>query len=240
MSRGDDTPKTLRSEPSASREAGRPAWIEALAALSRPPRRAVRGLRNRIDALVHPWRRRRAIRALRDRLPVSRILVLCYGNICRSPYAEFRLREALEGRERTLEGREAARAQRPEVTSAGFFGPDRPSPEVAVAAALDRGIDLGPHRSRIVTAPFVAEHDVILVMTRVQVRATKKVLPEAFVLHLGDFDPATPAQRDIPDPYAHASKVFSEVYARIDRALETLVTVLHPDPRGKGRGEGRP
>lgn len=232
MSRGRETPETLPSEPSGPADARRPAWIEALAALSRPPRRGIRALRNRVDALLHPWRRRRAARALQGRLPVRKILILCYGNICRSPYAEFRLREGLQGRVV-----DRATMQLPEVTSAGFFGPDRPSPEVAVEAALGRGIDLGPHRSRIVTAPFVAEHDVVLVMTRVQVRATKKVLPEAFVLHLGDFDPLTPAQRDIPDPYAHSLQVFSDVYARIDGALETLVTLLHP---GNRKEEGRP
>jgi hypothetical protein len=59
-------------------------------------RRLARQTLNRVERLLHPWRRRRAIRALtRDGRP-GNLLVLCYGNIYRSPYAAARMRELVD------------------------------------------------------------------------------------------------------------------------------------------------
>ena len=204
-----------------SNGATRPAWIEALATVSRPGRRVARSLLHRIEGLLHPWRRRRAASALRLRLPVERTLILCYGNICRSPYAEYRLRKKLSAKVAGVD-------LDMDIASAGFFGPDRRSPEAAVQAAGERGIDLAPHRSQLATPALVVGQDLVLVMTRKQARDARKAFPDAFVLHLGDLDPGIPSQRDIPDPYGHSPKFFAEVYARIDLTLDTLVDLTHP------------
>ena len=107
----------------------------------------VSGLLSRIsrvpDRLLHNGRRRAALAALAgaERVPTS-VLVICNGNIFRSPFAAAVLRRALE-----LRGLGRVR-----VDSAGFAGPGRPTPADAVAAAARRAIDLSRHASQLVMA----------------------------------------------------------------------------------------
>ena len=104
----------------------------------------VSGLLSRIsrvpDRLLHNGRRRAALAALAsaERVPIS-VLVICNGNIFRSPFAAAVLRRALE-----LRGLGRVR-----VDSAGFAGPGRPTPADAVAAAARRAIDLSRHASQL-------------------------------------------------------------------------------------------
>ena len=71
---------------------------------------------------------------------MNSILVVCTGNICRSPIAEGFLRAALARR---------LRANTPEVTSAGTAGWDGSGamPE-SVQAARERGVEIGSHVAR--------------------------------------------------------------------------------------------
>src|SRR3989442_1788473 len=104
--------------------------------------------------LLHPWRRRAARRALSARAPRS-ILLVCHGNICRSPFAAVLLQRAL--------GPAGIR-----VHSAGFIGPNRPSPPEAVTAAARYGVNLSDHRSRVLTADLVRSTDPLVVMDPAQ------------------------------------------------------------------------
>src|SRR6266700_3534397 len=106
-----------------------------------------RGLRHAPDRLLHPLRRRTASRALRARPWPRTILVVCHGNICRSPFAAGLLARAL--------GPAGTR-----VASAGFVGPGRPAPAEGSIAAARRGIDLSRHRSQLLTPVLAAEAQV--------------------------------------------------------------------------------
>ncbi len=106
----------------------------------------LRGLRHAPDRLLHPLRRRRARRAVRARRDAARILFLCLGNICRSPYAAAVLRRELSGR-----------PDAPAVESAGLLAPGRPSPPEARRVAARRGVDLAAHRSRRIGAARAAD-----------------------------------------------------------------------------------
>lgn len=142
-------------------------------------RRLARQTLNRIGRLLHPWRRRRAVRGLtRNGRPAS-LLVLCYGNICRSPYAAARLRELVD-----VHGDASLT-----VESAGFILPGRESPEIARSVARRRGIDLEGHRSRVVDRAMLERADAVLVMTRRQRRQVRRDVAGAHpppVLLLGD------------------------------------------------------
>src|SRR5438046_10580226 len=87
-----------------------------------------RTLRNTPDRLLHARRRREARGRLAGRRPAS-VLVICHGNICRSPFAA------------ALLARELAPHGIP-VTSAGFVGAGRRGPRGAggEGAALDIGV----------------------------------------------------------------------------------------------------
>lgn len=85
-----------------------------------------------------------------------RLLTVCTGNICRSPYAAALLREGLEW----------ARPGTFEVSSAGTHAPATRAMDPAAQRLLaERGVEDPGFRSRLLTGRLVAEQDLVLVMT---------------------------------------------------------------------------
>jgi protein-tyrosine phosphatase len=100
---------------------------------------------------------------------VSAVLVLCTANACRSVMAQA-----------MLSARLAARGVTVPVDSAGTLaGGRRPPPEV-VAVMAARGVDVGGHVSRPVTADDVAAADLILGLAREHVRHAAVLEPAAW------------------------------------------------------------
>jgi len=87
---------------------------------------------------------------------MTRVLVVCTGNVCRSPIAEGLLRAAFAERM----GPDA-----PEVASAGTMGwtGSRADPS-SVRAAAELGVDISGHRAREVSADDVARADLVVAM----------------------------------------------------------------------------
>lgn len=173
-------------------------------------------VRHTPDRILHAWRRRRAVARLHETPPPATVLLVCHGNICRSPYAAGRLQALL-----ATHGLHAA------VDSAGFIGPDRASPGNAIATAWTRGIDLKPHRSQLLTQKLIDAAGLIVVMEARQAAALRLVFGtvRAPILILGDLDPVTAETRTVRDPALQPRAVFAESYDRIDRCLEALVHV---------------
>jgi protein-tyrosine phosphatase len=165
--------------------------------------------------LLHPLRRRRALDALGHRRMPAEILVVCHGNICRSPFGAALLARDL-----------AAAGVR--ITSAGFAGPSRPCPPEAVAAAERRGARLATHRSRLIMADVARSADLVVVMDPAQGRAVRERFGrlERDILVLGDLDPRPITGRTIRDPLNRNRDVYEESYARIERCVAELVRVL--------------
>ena len=189
------------------------------APLRRAAGRVVRGTGRLIDQALHPLRRRTARRRLARLGPQREVLVLCFGNICRSPYAAAVLSRMLLG-----EGR------RVEVTQGGFYGPDRRSPDAAQEAAAGRGVNLGSHRSRLLTPDGARAATLVVVMETAQAERVSRELGVSWsrTLVLGDLDPEAIPSRDIADPYGLNRDVFDFTYARIDRCVAALVSALPP------------
>jgi len=89
---------------------------------------------------------------------MTSILVICTGNICRSPISEGLLRDALERR---------FGGAAPNVSSAGTSGLEGAGamPE-SVQAASELGIDITGHVARRLTATMASEADLLLCMAR--------------------------------------------------------------------------
>ncbi|CAN5738493.1 hypothetical protein BH23GEM11_BH23GEM11_05340 [soil metagenome] len=191
--------------------------VEGVATITRPMRRGLKAAMHRFERVLHPGRRRRALETVRAVPPGGSVLFICLGNICRSPYAEFRLRAL-------------GPAPGSRVSSAGFILPGRPSPENALEVSRDRGLDMGEHRSRVITPLMLGEYDLVVAMTGEQVRGLRDKHGRPGVVHLGDVDPGPIPMRDIPDPYGTGTARFEEVYERIDRAVGELHRVLR-EPR---------
>jgi protein-tyrosine phosphatase len=87
---------------------------------------------------------------------MATILLVCTGNICRSPMAEGLLRRELE--ERAIEG--------VRVESSGVSGWEGSAPtEEAVEALGGYGLDISEHRARRLTRDMAQEADLIVAMS---------------------------------------------------------------------------
>jgi protein-tyrosine phosphatase len=102
---------------------------------------------------------------------MASILVVCTGNICRSPMAEGFLRAAL----RTEVGDDA-----PGVSSAGVIGREGspPMPE-SIRAASERGVDISAHVVRRLLRAHVDDADLVVTMAGEHRDEISQSMPEA-------------------------------------------------------------
>src|SRR5262245_59540127 len=195
----------MRTAGSATRD-----WLRFLARLARsaPARHDAR----------HEVRRR--FRG-EPRLPtgrLDRLLVLCHGNICRSPFAAALL---------------AARVPTLEVRSAGLHADEgNPADPTAVKCAERMGVSLTAHRSARVDMQMLAWADLILVMQGAHASAIAPPFRSRVRL-LGDFLPSSPYL--LPDPWGEAEPVFDQVFARVRTAVERLAVRLEAQPSAVDR-----
>jgi protein-tyrosine phosphatase len=101
---------------------------------------------------------------------VATILLVCTGNICRSPMAEGFLRRQLA--DRGVEG--------VEVMSAGVSGWEgSPATGEAVAALREMEVDISEHRARRLTSRLVNAADLVVGMAEEHRDAVGRVVPSA-------------------------------------------------------------
>jgi low molecular weight protein-tyrosine phosphatase len=102
---------------------------------------------------------------------MAAILVVCSGNICRSPIAEGLLRRALE---RRLDD------DAPAVGSAGTIAVDgAPAMPESVEAARERGVDIETHAARRLTPDLIDGADLIVGMAAEHRDAVGRLAPGA-------------------------------------------------------------
>jgi len=152
--------------------------------------------------------------------PITSILFVCLGNICRSPLAEGVLRAVLAehgpGRSIVLDS----------AATSGWEVGSAPDPR-SIAIAARHGIDISGQRARKVAAEDFARFDLILGMDRSNVRDLRAMAPAAMRERIQLFlEFADGAARDVPDPYYDGPEAFAEVYRMIREASEALARRL--------------
>ncbi len=99
----------------------------------------------------------------------ERILVVCTGNICRSPMAAALLGHNLASHNPAVE-----------VQSAGLAAlVGYPADSLAQELLWERGIDLSDHRARQLTAAMIMDADLVLAMETAQVKMVSTWTPAA-------------------------------------------------------------
>ncbi len=141
----------------------------------------------------------------------ERILMVCTGNLCRSPMAGAWLRHRLG--ERPIEVRSAGLAARV----------GDPAAPHAVAVLAKRGVDLSAHRARQLTTEDVLGSDLVLVMEDWQKEEVQRRTAAARgrTYLLGHWQGI-----EISDPYGAPEAVFEGVFAQIDQAVDAWLAHL--------------
>lgn len=156
-----------------------------------------------------------------------RFLMVCTGNICRSPLAEGVMRQRIT---------DAGLAARAQVDSAGTHGyhvgdpPDRR----AQAVAARRGYAIGEQRARRVTSADFDRFDLLVAMDRGHLSLLRRALPAddradrltLLLDHVPDLRGG-----DVPDPYYGDARDFEHALDLIERGVDSLIEHLRTTGR---------
>ncbi|MFH6840050.1 protein tyrosine phosphatase [Providencia sp. 2024EL-00732] len=132
----------------------------------------------------------------------NHILVVCMGNICRSPTGERLLQYYFPDKT---------------VHSAGIIAKnDRPAYDSAIRIAQQHNLCLENHQSRRLTSELCKKTDLILVMENDHIAKIHQLFPETRgkVMLFGQWINKT----EIPDPHKRSDEMFEHVYQLMEKA----------------------
>lgn len=129
---------------------------------------------------------------------IENILVVCVGNICRSPMAEYLIKQ-----------------QHPQlkIDSAGLSAMVGHAADDKAIACMDTlNIDMRSHIAKQISAELIKKADLVLVMSSNQQKHIEQTWPFAKgkVFRLGHWQ-----GQNVPDPYQHDQAFFEETCRNI-------------------------
>ncbi len=158
-----------------------------------------------------------------------RIIVVCLGNICRSPIGEVVLSEKIA---------RAGLDDRVEVVSAGTGGwhVGEPMDRRAATVLASAGYDGSAHRASQFEPHWHDDYDLVLAMDENNHTDLTDLSADGSTERLRmfrDFDPrAAGGDRDVPDPYYGGDDGFAHVLATVERTSEAIVAALERELGG--------
>ncbi|MGV7195138.1 low molecular weight protein-tyrosine-phosphatase [Xanthomonas axonopodis] len=150
-----------------------------------------------------------------------KLLIVCLGNICRSPMGEGAVRAQLD---------EARLSRRIQVDSAGtgdWHAGDPPDPR-AIRCARGHGVDISGLRARQVLREDFEHFDWLLCADGNNLRDLQRIAPATLHDKVALWLPwaGVETRDDIPDPYTGSSKEFEQVWQLVDTAARQTVARL--------------
>jgi protein-tyrosine phosphatase len=155
-----------------------------------------------------------------------KILMVCLGNICRSPLAEGILQDKAFKAGLTWS-----------IESAGtnrYHTGDAPHPLSQKVAKLN-GIDISQQRARTFTATDFALYDKIYALAGDVIDEMKRIAKNKFDLSKAELlmNEIYPGKNmDVPDPYYGPEPGYHEVYKMIDEVCNKIIEKYAPTPKG--------
>ncbi|PFG36857.1 protein-tyrosine phosphatase [Flavimobilis soli] len=158
-----------------------------------------------------------------------RVMMVCTGNICRSPMAEIVLRARLS--EEGLDDRVV-------VDSTGISSEEHGNPidrraRTALARRGYAGDDVARHRARRVRPDEIGDRDLVLAMTAHHAATLRRLAPEDAdrVRMFRSFDPAAPTPRrdsdlDVADPWYGGPEDFELCLDEVEAAVDGLMAEI--------------
>lgn len=144
----------------------------------------------------------------------NNILVVCVGNICRSPTGEGILKTYFP--EKNISSAGIA------TKKSGLVG--KSAHETAVVLAKENDIDITSHQAQQLTAELCSKYDLILIMEKQHLEAVTSIAPEARgkTMLFGHWLDS----KDIPDPYRQSREAFDHAYKLIEQSALAWVNKL--------------
>ncbi|MEQ9881866.1 protein tyrosine phosphatase [Pectobacterium brasiliense] len=138
------------------------------------------------------------------------ILVVCVGNICRSPTGERLLKQALPTKK---------------ISSAGLGAlVGKPADATATDVASQHNLSLDGHEAQQLTSALCLQYDLILVMEKGHIDGVCRIVPEVRgkTMLYGHWV----NQQEIADPYRKSREAFEFVYLQLEQSAKKWVQVL--------------
>ena len=144
-----------------------------------------------------------------------KVLMVCLGNICRSPLAQGILQDKID--------RLGLPWQVDSAGTSGYHNGNPPDPR-SISEALKHSIDISYQKSRVITISDLEDFDLVLVMDtsnyqNVMKLAENKFQRDKIKLILNYVFPAQ--NKPVPDPYYDGG--FHVVYDLLDRATDQVI-----------------
>ncbi len=143
------------------------------------------------------------------------VLIVCVGNVCRSPMAEVLLKHRLTDQYKNIQ-----------IASAGLGALVGHGADVTTQDLMKKmDIDLSEHKAQQLNTQLISEYDLILVMEKGHINAVHNIAPSSKgKVHLlgkwSDFE--------IPDPYKQSQREFEVALELIERGIDEWIDKFWP------------